>query len=145
MDLCTDLGLIDYTRGVKLAGSGFWMYTGLGARLEWALLNYFIDSHLADGYEFILPPTCWSTSVGRPPASSPSSPTRCIRSRTPPTTGSTTCSPTAEAALASVYRDEILTEADLPKKFFAYTPLLPPGGGLCPGGGAGHGPGPPVQ
>ena len=56
VDLCTDLGLIDYTRGVKLAGSGFWMYTGLGARLEWALLNYFIDSHLADGYEFILPP-----------------------------------------------------------------------------------------
>ena len=56
VDLCTDLGLIDYTRGVKLAGSGFWMYTGLGARLEWALLNYFIDTHLADGYEFILPP-----------------------------------------------------------------------------------------
>ena len=56
VDLCTDLGFIDYTRGVKLAGSGFWMYTGLGARLEWALLNYFIDTHLADGYEFILPP-----------------------------------------------------------------------------------------
>ena len=43
-------------RGVKLAGSGFWMYTGMGARLEWALLNYFIDCHVADGYEFILPP-----------------------------------------------------------------------------------------
>ena len=43
VDLCTDLGLIDYERGVKLAGSGNWMYTGLGARLEWALLNYFID------------------------------------------------------------------------------------------------------
>ena len=56
VDLCTSLGLIDYTRGVKLAGSGFWMYTGMGSRLEWALLNYFIDTHLADGYEFILPP-----------------------------------------------------------------------------------------
>ena len=108
VDLCTDLGLIDYTRGVKLAGSGFWMYTGLGARLEWALLNYFIDTHLADGYEFILPPhmleyQCGETAgqfpalvlqhVGRPPASSPSSPMRCTRSRTPPTTASTTCSP----------------------------------------------------
>ena len=56
VDLCTDLGLIDYERGVKLAGAGNWMYTGMGARLEWALLNYFIDTHIADGYEFILPP-----------------------------------------------------------------------------------------
>ena len=56
VDLCTDLGLIDYDRGTKLAGSGFWIYKGMGARLEWALLNYFIDCHLADGYEFILPP-----------------------------------------------------------------------------------------
>ena len=56
VDLCNDLGLIDYERGVKLAGAGNWMYTGMGARLEWALLNYFIDTHIADGYEFILPP-----------------------------------------------------------------------------------------
>ncbi|MBQ5865460.1 MAG: hypothetical protein IIW56_02130 [Oscillospiraceae bacterium] len=56
VDLCQDLGLIDYERGVKLAGSGNWMYTGMGARLEWALLNYFIDTHTADGYDFILPP-----------------------------------------------------------------------------------------
>ena len=56
VDLCQDLGLIDYERGVKLAGAGNWMYTGMGARLEWALLNYFIDCHIADGYEFILPP-----------------------------------------------------------------------------------------
>ncbi len=56
VDLCTDLGLIDYERGTKLAGSGYWMYTGLGARLEWALLNYFIDTHISDGYDFILPP-----------------------------------------------------------------------------------------
>ncbi|MBQ1245066.1 MAG: serine--tRNA ligase, partial [Clostridia bacterium] len=56
VDLCTDLGLIDYDRGTKLAGSGFWIYRGMGARLEWALLNYFIDTHLADGYELILPP-----------------------------------------------------------------------------------------
>ena len=56
VDLCTSLGLIDYERGVKLAGGGNWMYTGMGARLEWALLNYFIDTHTADGYDFILPP-----------------------------------------------------------------------------------------
>ena len=56
VDLCTDLGLIDYERGTKLAGSGFWMYRGMGSRLEWALLNYFIDQHLADGYEMVVLP-----------------------------------------------------------------------------------------
>jgi seryl-tRNA synthetase len=55
VDLCTDLGLIDYKRGTKLSGSGFWIYRGIGAHLEWALLNYFIDTHLGDGYELILP------------------------------------------------------------------------------------------
>jgi seryl-tRNA synthetase len=56
VDLCTSLGLNDYPRGVKLSGSGFWIYRGMGARLEWALLNYFIDTHLADGYELVLVP-----------------------------------------------------------------------------------------
>ena len=56
VDLCTSLNLIDYERGVKLSGGGFWMYRGVGARLEWALLNFFISEHLKDGYEFILPP-----------------------------------------------------------------------------------------
>ena len=56
VDLCTDLGLIDYTRGTKLSGAGFWIYRGMGARLEWALLNYFIDTHLADGYHLVLDP-----------------------------------------------------------------------------------------
>ena len=46
VDLCEGLGLIDYTRGVKLAGAGNWMDTGMGARLERALLNYFIDTQI---------------------------------------------------------------------------------------------------
>ena len=56
VDLCTKLGIIDYPRGTKLSGGGFWLYRGDGARLEWALLNFFISEHLKDGYEFILPP-----------------------------------------------------------------------------------------
>ena len=56
VDLCTNLGLIDYKRGVKLSGNGFWIYRGMGARLEWALLNYFIDTHINDGYELALVP-----------------------------------------------------------------------------------------
>ena len=47
--LATGLGLIDYERGVKLRGNGYWLYREPGARLEWGLLNYFIESHLASG------------------------------------------------------------------------------------------------
>ena len=125
VDLCQDLGLIDYERGVKLAGSGNWMYTGMGARLEWALLNYFIDTHTADGYEFILPPHMLEYMCGETAGQFPKFADEVFKISNHPTEGSTFYMlPTAEAALASIYRDEILTEADLPKKFFAYTPCF---------------------
>ena len=125
VDLCTDLGLIDYERGVKLAGSGNWMYTGMGARLEWALLNYFIDTHTADGYDFILPPHMLEYKCGETAGQFPKFADEVFKISNHPTeNGIFYMLPTAEAALASVYRDEILTEADLPKKFFAYTPCF---------------------
>ena len=125
VDLCTDLGLIDYERGVKLAGGGNWMYTGMGARLEWALLNYFIDTHIADGYDFILPPHMLEYQCGLTAGQFPKFADEVFKIANHPIEGSTFYMlPTAEAALASVYRDEILTEADLPKKFFAYTPCF---------------------
>ena len=125
VDLCTNLGLIDYERGVKLAGAGNWMYTGMGARLEWALLNYFIDTHTADGYDFILPPHMLEYQCGLTAGQFPKFADEVFKIANHPTEGGTFYMlPTAEAALASVYRDEILTEADLPKKFFAYTPCF---------------------
>ena len=125
VDLCTNLGLIDYERGVKLAGSGNWMYTGMGARLEWALLNYFIDTHTADGYDFILPPHMLEYMCGETAGQFPKFADEVFKIANHPTEGGTFYMlPTAEAALASIYRDEILTEADLPKKFFAYTPCF---------------------
>ena len=123
--LCENLGMIDYERGVKLAGSGNWMYTGMGARLEWALLNYFIDTHTADGYEFILPPHMLEYQCGLTAGQFPKFADEVFKIANHPTDGGTFYMlPTAEAALASVYRDEILTAADLPKKFFAYTPCF---------------------
>ena len=125
VDLCQDLGLIDYERGVKLAGGGNWMYTGMGARLEWALLNYFIDTHTADGYDFILPPHMLEYQCGLTAGQFPKFADEVFKIANHPTEGGTFYMlPTAEAALASIYRDEILTEADLPKKFFAYTPCF---------------------
>ena len=125
VDLCQALGLIDYERGVKLAGSGNWMYTGMGARLEWALLNYFIDTHTADGYDFILPPHMLEYMCGETAGQFPKFADEVFKISNHPTEGGTFYMlPTAEAALASIYRDEILTEADLPKKFFAYNPCF---------------------
>ena len=124
VDLCSDLGLIDYERGVKLAGAGNWMYTGMGARLEWALLNYFIDTHIADGYEFILPPHMLEYQCGETAGQFPKFADEVYKIANPTDDRIHYMLPTAEAALASVYREEILSEADLPKKFFAYTPCF---------------------
>ena len=120
VELATSLGLVDYDRGAKIAGRGAWIYTNLGAQLEWALLNYFITTHLKDGYTFILPPHLLNEASGFGAGQFPKfredvfwleglEPQRFLL-------------PTAETALVNLYRDEILKEEDLPKKFFAYTP-----------------------
>jgi seryl-tRNA synthetase len=120
IELAESLGLIDYKRAAKIAGTGTWIYTGQGAQLEWALLNYFIQSHLADGYTFILPPHLLNEESGFTAGQFPkfrddvfwlanSDPKKFLL-------------PTAETALVNLYRNEILPIDDLPKKFFAYTP-----------------------
>ncbi len=124
VDLCTELGLIDYDRGTKLAGSGFWIYRGMGARLEWALLNYFIDTHLADGYELILPPHMLEYECGLTAGQFPKFADEVYKIENPTDNRMHYMLPTAEAALASLYRNEILTEADLPKKLVSYTPCF---------------------
>ncbi len=124
VDLCTNLGLIDYERGTKLAGSGFWIYRGMGARLEWALLNYFIDTHIADGYELILPPHMLEYECGLTAGQFPKFADEVYKIENPTDNRIHYMLPTAEAALASVFRNEILTEADLPAKMISYTPCF---------------------
>ena len=124
VDLCTSLGLIDYPRGTKLAGSGFWIYRGMGARLEWALLNYFIETHINDGYEMILPPHMLEYECGLTAGQFPKFADEVYKIENPTDDRVHYMLPTAEAALASLYRNELLTEADLPKKMFAYTPCF---------------------
>ena len=124
VDLCTDLDLIDYERGVKLAGSGFWIYKGLGARLEWALLNYFIDTHIADGYELILVPHMLEYECGLTAGQFPKFADEVYKIENPTDDRVHYMLPTAEAALASLHRKEILSEAELPKKYISYTPCF---------------------
>ena len=120
VELAEALGLIDYKRAAKISGTGTWIYTNLGARLEWALLNYFIETHLADGYEMILPPHILNYESGFTAGQFPKfeedvfwleglEPRKFIL-------------PTAETALVNIHRDEIIPMEDLPRKYFAYTP-----------------------
>lgn len=123
VDLCTKLGIIDYARGVKLSGGGFWVYRGDGARLEWALLNFFISEHLKDGYEFILPPHQLGYNCGFGAGQFPKFADEvywldCDEDRKK----NRFMLPTAETALVNLYSGEIIDESKLPMKFFAYTP-----------------------
>lgn len=124
VDLCTDLGLIDYERGTKMAGTGFWIYTGLGARLEWALLNYFVDCHLADGYEMVILPHMLEYQCGETAGQFPKFADEVYKIANPTDDRMHFMLPTAETALASLHRGEILSEAELPHKLFAYTPCF---------------------
>ena len=124
VDLCTDLGLIDYERGTKLAGSGFWVYRGIGARLEWALLNYFLDTHIADGYELILVPHMLEYECGFTAGQFPKFADEVYKIENPTDERVHYMLPTAEAALASLHRNEILSEAEMPKKYISYTPCF---------------------
>ncbi len=121
VDLVTHLRLIDYERGVKMGGTGFWLYIGNGARLEWALLNYFIDSHIEDGYEFVLPPHILNEACGFAAGQFPKFADDVFHVNTTDDKVQFLL-PTSETALVNFYRDEIILEEDLPKKFFAYTP-----------------------
>ena len=56
VELNERLGLFDFKRGAKISGSGWPVYRDMGARLEWALINYMIDIHLENGFQMIMPP-----------------------------------------------------------------------------------------
>lgn len=129
VDLCTELGLIDYPRGTKLAGNGYWIYRGMGARLEWALLNYFIETHELDGYEFLLVPHMLNYECGLTAGQFPKFKDEVYWLEAAEDQQRRFMLPTAETALASLHRDEILTEAELPRKYISYTPCFRREGG----------------
>ena len=108
VELCEGLGMIDYQRGAKIAGAGSWLYRGWGSRLEWALLNFFINEHIKDGFEFILQFPKFRDEV--------------YWIQNPTSSDEKFMLPTAETALVNIHRDEILTKDELPRKYIAYTP-----------------------
>ncbi len=118
VELAESLGLVDYERAAKISGRGTWIYTGLGAQLEWALVNYFINTHLKDGYTMILPPHLLNEESGYTAGQFPK-----FKNDVFWLEGQDKFMlPTAETALVNLHRKEILNEDELPKKYFAYTP-----------------------
>lgn len=122
VDLCESLGMIDYQRGAKIAGSGAWIYRGWGARMEWAILNFFINEHLSDGYELILPPHMLNYECGYVAGQFPKFTDEVYWIQNPTSSEKKFMLPTAETALVNLHCDEILSEKDLPRKYIAYTP-----------------------
>lgn len=124
VELCTNLGLIDYERGAKLSGSGFWIYRGMGARLEWALLNFFIDTHITNGYEFILPPHILGYEAGLTSGQFPKFEEDVFWMQTARDEARRWLLPTSETVLANLHCGEILDETELPRKYVSYTPCF---------------------
>jgi len=123
VDLATDLGLVDYERGAKIGGSGYWIYTGMGALIEWALLNNFIEEHLKDGYTFMLPPHILNYKCGYTAGQFPKFTEDVFKVETGEASENMQfLLPTAETALINFHHNEILKEEELPRKYFAYTP-----------------------
>lgn len=120
-DLVEEKGLVDFERGVKLAQSRFPLYTGKGARLERAIINFFLDVHTeTQGYQEILPPFLVNsnsmTGTGQLPKFAEDM-YKCEND-------DLYLIPTAEVPVTNIYNGEILAEDDLPKYMTAYTPCF---------------------
>ena len=116
VELATRLGIIDYERGAKMSGAGFWVYTGVGAQLEWALLNYFIDFHNKNKYTFIIPPYLLTEQSAYTSGHLPK-----FRDDLYWTQDGNCLNATSEMMLGNYHRDEILEEKSLPLKYYAYS------------------------
>lgn len=122
VELNETLDLFDFKRGAKVSGSGWPVYKNLGARLEWALLNYMIDIHLENGFEFYLVPHLVRKEIlfgsGQLPKFE-----KQVFSLTDPQ-HELYLIPTAEVPLNGLHYDEIFKEEELPKKYISYSPCF---------------------
>ena len=120
MELGDMHGLFDFKRGAKLSGSGWPVYTGVGARLEWALLSLMIDTHVRNGFTFCLLPNLVRPEIMYGSGQLPKFESQLFKITDEDY--NLYLLPTAEVALNGLHYDEILDEEDLPKMYLAYTP-----------------------
>lgn len=128
IELCERLKLIDFARGTKLSGSGFLLYTGWGARLERALINFLLDLHTGEhSYREVAPPYIIGehcmVGVGQFPKFKDQA-YAVQEGLDGSTLGKLYLLPTAEAPVANIHREEILNEQQLPVRYCAYSPCF---------------------
>jgi len=115
------LGILDFARGAKLAGSRFTLYRGLGALLERALINFMLDLHIREhGYTEVLPPFLVKREVMEGTGQLPKFEDDLFKIEGL----ELFLIPTAEVPVTNIHREEILDEKDLPLKYVSYTPCF---------------------
>ncbi len=120
-EIAERLGLIDFERGTRISGSGFHVYTGLGARLERALINFMLDLHTREhGYTEVFPPFLVRPEVMQGTGQLPKFAEEMYRCADDPLY----LIPTAEVPVTNLYRDEILSAEQLPINLVAYSPCF---------------------
>jgi seryl-tRNA synthetase len=119
-DLITKYGLVDFQTGVKITGSGFALYKGKGAKLQRALIQYFLDHNINAGYTEYIPPFVVNAASAYGTGQLPDKEGQMYHV----TADELYLIPTAEVPVTNIYRDEIIAPAELPVKMTAYTPCF---------------------
>ncbi|MES2795297.1 MAG: serine--tRNA ligase, partial [Bacteroidota bacterium] len=119
-DLIKKYDIIDFELGNKITGAGFPVYKGKGARIQRALINFFLDEAIAAGYMEIQPPILINKESGFGTGQLPDKDGQMYHA----TVDDLFLIPTAEVPITNIYRDVILTENDLPVKNAGYTPCF---------------------
>lgn len=120
LELGSSLGLLDFERAAKISGSGFPLYTGKGAMLERALINFMLDHHAGRGYVEISPPLMTLRSATEATGQLP----KLEDDMYSVGEEDLFLIPTAEVPVTNIHRDEILKEEDLPVRYVSYTPCF---------------------
>ena len=119
-DLIKKYDIVDFETGAKITGSGFPLYKGKGAKLQRALVQYFLDYNTAAGYTEYLPPLMVNEASAYGTGQLPDKEGQMYYMQA----DNFYLIPTSEVPLTNIYRDEILKETDLPIKMTAFTPCF---------------------
>ena len=119
-DLCKKYDIIDFDLGVKITGAGFPVYKGKGAKLQRALINFFLDCNTADGYREVEPPVMVNAASGFGTGQLPDKEGQMYHA----TVDDFYMVPTAEVPVTNIFRDVILPNDQLPQALTAYTPCF---------------------
>ena len=119
-ELAKKYDIIDFDLGVKITGAGFPVYKGKGAKLQRALINFFLDRNTAAGYKEVEPPVMVNAASGFGTGQLPDKEGQMYHA----TVDNFYMVPTAEVPVTNIFRDVILADSDFPQKLTAYTPCF---------------------